>query len=256
MITLSTGSRQPTRDPWPLECLIHERSVALGMAIDSSTHSAYTSALNSYITFCQLHQFPLEPTEDSFSFFAVYMSHHINPRSVDAYLSGICNQLEPHFPNVRTIRKGLLVSRTICGCKRLRGTPVKRKLPLSTDGLLHVIKDLELSSDHDDKLFLTQILTGFHGLLRLVELGMPDPKKHRNWRKFTLRSSVEWLSSSTYAFILPAHKADITFESNKILGATPAVIQATGRWSSEAFRLYIRKNPILLQALLFGNHGN
>ena len=36
-------------------------------------------------------------------------------------------------------------------------------------------------------------------------------------------------------------------------GIAPNLIQATGRWSSDAFQIYIRKNPVLLQALLF-NH--
>ena len=32
----------------------------------------------------------------------------------------------------------------------------------------------------------------------------------------------------------------------------PHLIQAIGRWASPAFQIYIRKNPVLLQALLFG----
>ncbi|RDB17204.1 hypothetical protein Hypma_002006 [Hypsizygus marmoreus] len=35
-------------------------------------------------------------------------------------------------------------------------------------------------------------------------------------------------------------------------GVAPSIIQATGRWSSDAFQLYIRKNPVLIQALIFG----
>ena len=35
-------------------------------------------------------------------------------------------------------------------------------------------------------------------------------------------------------------------------GADLATIQAIGRWSSEAFRIYIRKNPVLIHAILFG----
>ena len=33
-------------------------------------------------------------------------------------------------------------------------------------------------------------------------------------------------------------------------GVTPALIQFMGRWSSDAFFIYIRKNPVLIQALL------
>jgi hypothetical protein len=35
------------------------------------------------------------------------------------------------------------------------------------------------------------------------------------------------------------------------MGASPLIIQAAGRWSSEAFRIYVRKNPFLLHSLLF-----
>ena len=35
-------------------------------------------------------------------------------------------------------------------------------------------------------------------------------------------------------------------------GVLPNVTQAIGRWASSAFQIYIRKNPVLLQAMLFG----
>lgn len=35
------------------------------------------------------------------------------------------------------------------------------------------------------------------------------------------------------------------------MGSPPSLIQAIGRWSSESFRIYIRKNPIIIQAMLF-----
>lgn len=40
-------------------------------------------------------------------------------------------------------------------------------------------------------------------------------------------------------------------------GYAPSLIQAAGRWASTAFQLYIRKNPVLIQALLFAReHEN
>jgi hypothetical protein len=324
MIELSEGARQPVREAWSLERLTHQRSIALGLSIDPSSHNTYTSALNSYITFCRIHNFPIEPTPDTFSFFVVYMSHHIRPESVDSYLSGICNQLESHFPNVRAVRKSVLVTKTLKGCKRLRGKAVNRKLPLSRPQLQSAITALSNSMDHDDKLFLAMLLTGFYGLLRLAELSMPDTKKLRDYRKFTKRTTVVFLDESQYSFWLPTHKADTTFEGNLIIiptksvanpvpvfrcyldsrdsafplhpllwvrsngtsptrswfirklrllfpdsriagqsmraggatalaedGVTPHLIQSSGRWSSETFHIYIRKNPVLLQALLF-----
>ncbi len=107
--SLSKGARQPARQLWSLEHLVHERSIALGFTIDTGTAHTYSSALNLYIAFCQLHHFPIQPTEDTLSFFVIYMSYHIKPKSVDSYLSGICNQLQHYFPDVHAVRKSLLV---------------------------------------------------------------------------------------------------------------------------------------------------
>jgi len=35
-------------------------------------------------------------------------------------------------------------------------------------------------------------------------------------------------------------------------GVPPSIIQAIGRWASDAFKIYICKNPVLIQALPFG----
>ena len=53
---------------------------------------------------------------------------------------------------------------------------------------------------------------------------------------------------------------DIAGQSMRAGGATslaensipPHLIQAIGHWASLAFQIYIRENPVLLQALLFG----
>ncbi|KJA20154.1 hypothetical protein HYPSUDRAFT_43523 [Hypholoma sublateritium FD-334 SS-4] len=37
---------------------------------------------------------------------------------------------------------------------------------------------------------------------------------------------------------------------------SPTLIQAMGRWSSEAFQIYVRKHPVLLHALLFGSDNH
>jgi hypothetical protein len=324
MISLSKGSRQPSREAWTLDRLIHERSIALGSALDKSTYSNYTSALNSYIAFCKLHNCPIYPTEDTLSFYVVYMSHHIKPDSVDTYLSGICNQLEVHFPHVRTVRSSLLVSRTLKGCRRLHGSTVNRKHPLTITDLQHVLHLLPISPSHDDLLFKAMLLTGFHALLRCGELSIPDSIAKRNSRKITRRYTVCWPTPTSYGFILPATKTDPFFQGNHLViqpftphvdprihfltylasrdstfplhpelwltsrglsptrswfinrlrsyfpdpniagqsmraggatclastGASPAIIQAAGRWASKTFQIYIRKNPILLNAML------
>jgi hypothetical protein len=82
MISLSASSRQPAWLPWSTERLVHERAIALGMVLDKSTLSNYTSALNSYITFCHLHNRPIEPTRDTLSFL-----HRLHVPSHQARLS-------------------------------------------------------------------------------------------------------------------------------------------------------------------------
>ena len=92
---LSPLARQPAQEAWPLEHLILERSISLGLALHPNTSRVYSSHLNSYLTFCHLHNFPIDPTADTLLFFVIFMSHHIAPHSVVNYLSGIVSQLEP-----------------------------------------------------------------------------------------------------------------------------------------------------------------
>src|ERR1700733_14670633 len=138
MIHLPSLSRQPYQEAWTREHLFQERAIAIVCAIEPGSVSSYSSALNSYIAFCSSHNFPVEPTPDTLSFYAVYMCHHIKPKSVDSYLSGICNQLEPFFPDVRSHRCHRLVAKTIQGCKKLFPLEPSCKRPLSCSDLVTV----------------------------------------------------------------------------------------------------------------------
>src|SRR5882724_7260265 len=100
MNTMHAQSRKPVRISWSNEHLQHECAIALGHAIEHLTSVTYTSHLQSYLSFCKLHNCLTNLTIDTLYFYVVFMCHHINPRLVNAYLSGICNTLEPHFPNV------------------------------------------------------------------------------------------------------------------------------------------------------------
>ena len=82
MIHMTASSRQPARLPWTMERLIHERSILLGMAIDTTTALTYSSAANSYLAFCKLHQLPVDPTPETLSYYITFQSSHINPKSV------------------------------------------------------------------------------------------------------------------------------------------------------------------------------
>ena len=251
------------------------------------------------------------------------MCHHISPCSVTTYLSGLVNQLQPYFPEIKIARQSRIVRQTLQGCYKMLAQPTKRKCALTPSDIKLVLWHYEHLSQHDDLLFLSLFLTTFFTLLCLGELVFPDDHFVQDWHKITRRSSVQVLDNS-YSFVLPAHKADRLFDSSHILvcgenfsfptlfhfrrylasrdalfplasplwltstgsvptcsffirclrfffpsdiagqslqaggatmladlGISPHIIQATGRWSSEAFRIYIRKNPFLLHNLLF-----
>jgi hypothetical protein len=306
-----------------MDRFIYERAVALGHALDRSTQATYNSHLQSYLTFCKNHNFSVEPTEDTLSFYTVYMCHYIKPDSVNTYLSGICSSLEQFYPDIRKTRRSRLVAKTLAGCQKLYSSPTKRKEPLLERHLSKITALLSDASSHNDKLFIALTLTGFHALMRLAELVEPRDK---SFRKVTLRSTLSFPDSNQYSFWLPTSKSDRAFEGNRILitsafcspsenpitffrsylvsrdslfpyhphlwlmsdgtlpkrnwyisrlkalfpeenigghslragGATFLAIhkvpddriQAMGRWSSDAFKIYIRKHPALLHTLL------
>ncbi|KAM5545972.1 hypothetical protein V8D89_000098 [Ganoderma adspersum] len=187
-------------------------------AIDLNTSSSYGTARNMYLSFCQRQQLPFEPTSDTLSLFIVHeVLRNLEPRSVDSYLSGVCNQLEPFYPRVRLARRLPLVCRTLKGATlRLYSKPSKRKRALATDDLELVLTALKESSLHDDKLFLAQLLTGFHGLLRLGEMVWPDNPKLRTSRKLSLRTSTQ-INPSSFSFLLHSHKSDKFFDGDRVL---------------------------------------
>ena len=147
MISSTVRSRQPIREVWTRKRLIRERAIALGQAVDNSTWKNYGSALNSYLNFIKMHDYPLEPMPDTLSLFTVYMCHHIKPDSIGTYLSGICHQLEPYFPEVHTSCNSALVHHTLQGCRCLSATPTSHKHALMLGNLEIVVNTLTNSSN-------------------------------------------------------------------------------------------------------------
>jgi hypothetical protein len=106
------------------------------------------------------------PTEDTISFYVVYMSHHISPRSVTTYLSGIVQQLEPFYPLIHEIRNSKLVQRTLQGCLKTLAQPTRRKRALSISDLTTVLQHYSNTlPSHDNLLFVAMLLTGFFSLM-------------------------------------------------------------------------------------------
>ena len=200
-------ARQPLRDVWSHDKLTHMRAYALAHTLATSTSSSYSSTLHSYLLFCQNHDFHIEPTEETLSLYTVYMSYHVKPSSISSYLSGIQNQLEVYFPNIHKVHASPLVSKTLRGCKCLRGSPVKCKSPLETSHMQLLVQTYGPSDLHDDRLFLVQVTSGFSALNCLEELVWPDSTKLQTYQSLPLRHSVTCTNNS-YSYTLPCTKTD------------------------------------------------
>ncbi|KAF8593906.1 hypothetical protein BDV93DRAFT_417201, partial [Ceratobasidium sp. AG-I] len=72
-----------------------------------------------------------------------------------------------------------------------------------------------LSESLDERLFVCLFAAGFHALHRLGELCWADEPGRRNYRRVILRSTVQ-ISPTSISYLLPAHKADMSFSGNTI----------------------------------------
>lgn len=218
MIPRNPRSRQPERPAWSQDRLLRERAILLGFSIAPSTSLAYDSALASYVDFCQKHNFPLEPSIDTFSFYITYMSHFVKPSTISSYLSGIANKLTPYFSDTAKIRVAPLVKKTLQGAYRLRSTPISRKCPVTPEDLQHVHSDIAATAEvsYNTRLFLAMTWTGWHALLRTSDLTDADRVDQRDARRTMLRTSVKD-SGDTICILLPMHKADQNLSGHDIV---------------------------------------
>jgi hypothetical protein len=167
--------------------------------------TAYDSHLNSYLNFCRLHDRPIDPTPDTLSFFVVWLSHHIEPRSVDSYLSGIVSKLEAYYPAARDARRSRLVAHTLQGCKRRLSQPITRKAPLSRTDIEKALASPMLTGSYNDALFAAMLLTGFETLQRLDKLTWPDSKRHQSYRHVAMRHTLV-ITQDSATYLLPHQK--------------------------------------------------
>jgi len=225
MIQKSSMSRHPPQEAWTHECLRCERAIAIACAIELSSLSSYSSAVTSYFTFCSTHALPVEPTPNTLSFYAVYMAHYIKPKSISSYLSGVCSQLEPFFPDVQLHQRHWLVSKTLEGCWKMFPSATSQKQPLTRSELTTVSEWYASSLSFDDNLFLCLLLTSFHSLLRLGELTWPDKSSLQDYRKVIMHSTVQ-ADPKSFCFSLPGHKADC-FLKEVLLYFNPLILLMT-----------------------------
>src|SRR5258708_248404 len=169
-ISVPPSAQQHKHTHWLVGTFHEQWALTLGMAVECSTAHTYTSAATSYITFYDLHSFPTKPTIKRLCYYIVYMLHHIKPSSIKSYLSGICAKLELFYPNICSICTSKLVNRTLVGCTKLYRSPAQQKHALTESNLLLIICSTPHHASHNDLLFNTIVLIGWHCLLRLGEL--------------------------------------------------------------------------------------
>src|SRR5260221_6547406 len=134
-----------------------------------------------------------QPTVKRLCFYIVYMLHFIKPTSVKSYLSGICADLNPFYPDVHSIRASKLINHTLAGCTKLYGSPAKRKRVLTESNLLLIIRSAPHCASHDDLLFMAITLVGWHCLLCLGELVNHDSTSLYDFHKSFNYLSVKFL---------------------------------------------------------------
>ncbi|EKM60529.1 uncharacterized protein PHACADRAFT_82064 [Phanerochaete carnosa HHB-10118-sp] len=162
-----------------------------------------------------MHSFPIDLFVDMLSFYTIHMCYHIWPFSVDSYLSGICNQLEPLYSDVCMLCRHPLITRTLARRNRMMNMLPSRKAALKLHHLFTPLRHFPPHS-HDNHLFCALLLSGFFTLHHLSELVWPDDTDLQSWWKVIPRASVT-VTASSYGYMLPEHKADRLFAGSNIL---------------------------------------
>src|SRR5258708_7094499 len=217
---------QPKRAAWTLDHLQSQQAIYLSNCLDASTKVMYQSGFNSYLAFCNLHNFDLKPSPEMLSFFISYMACQSSPtgktisiQTITSYLSRIAHHLKPFYLIICSIRKHPLVVKTLQGAEKTDGWLISHKL-LIEDGHLHLLlTKLGTSNEYDNLLFLAICFTTYHGLMQLGELVVPDNQRVLNFRKLSLRQMVIFIHNDSihvFKFDLPTHKADCHYHRNSI----------------------------------------
>src|SRR5258708_4578907 len=215
---------RPKRAAWTLDHLRSQQAIYLSNCLDASTKVSYQSGFNSYLTFCNLHNFDLEPSPETLSFFIAFMARPsgktLSICTITSYLSGIAHHLEPFYSIIQSVRKHPLVVKTLQGAEKTDGRLISRKLPIEDEHLRLLVTKLGTSTEYDDYLFLAICFTAYHGLMRLGELVVPDNPKLLNFHKLSLHHTVVFTHDQpmhTFKFNLPTHKTDRRYHGNSVV---------------------------------------
>lgn len=204
------------RPAWSRAQLVATRAQLLQNALALRSKSAYGAAFRSYMRFCEIHNFSLQPTTDTLTFYIAYMSSYVQPHTVATYLSGIIFHLQEIFPETRQVRESWLVKRTLQGALRLRSLPVKRKRHLVPSDLDAAIASVHADPNYDRILFCAMLFVGFHGLLRTSELTLTDDESLQDYRRVMMRTHLK-KTAFGFSILLSGHKADQSHLGNDVI---------------------------------------
>lgn len=187
--------------------------------VSKSSKIKYRSGVNRFIKYCVDRNLEPVPTESNLSHFISEISREIQPKSVNAYLSGISYHFTHSYPDVRINRLSAKVRDTMKGCQKTFSKPTIRANAME-------LKDLDIAAEFfkntfDDLLFNTILAMGFYGLHRLGELVETDREELKDDRRLIKRWSLRILGIEEYAsYSLPCSKTDTAF------AGTPVIIPA------------------------------
>ena len=138
-----------------------------------STRKTYSSSQRRFLEFCYWSKLihdngsPLPASEQTLMLFAAHLSRTIKASSIKVYLSGVRSlHIEHGFNN--PLENCFRLERVLRGIKRIQGTGIRQRLPI-TISILRKLSGILNLNNYSDSLFWAACLTGFFGFLRCGE---------------------------------------------------------------------------------------
>jgi hypothetical protein len=211
------GASRQTRPLMDLSLLDKRTEYLQVHSIETSTAKNYRTGARDYIQFCVKHSLPLNPTPQTLSRYISYTSQFI--ASKPKYLLGACHFLHDLYPDFDDNRSSPLVQATIAGSRKLRGDPIRRKLPLRPCHLLTFLERAHSTQDYDNFLFAIILSCLFYACHRIGELAIKNDRDLFDWCKIIKRSSFH-ISDTRASYTLPYSKTDCFYHGTHVLFAS------------------------------------
>ncbi|KAF8801343.1 hypothetical protein BYT27DRAFT_7310534 [Phlegmacium glaucopus] len=259
-IIIQSGINLRPHNARPVFGLVNIDSRALFLqsaAIEIGTTKGYQMGARDYIAFCTKHHLPLDPTPLTLSRYITYSSQYI--ASAPKYLTDF-------YPNFDHNRNHPLVQSTIRGSEKIRGDPIKHKLPLRLSHLEIFLQFATYTKLYDNLLFATILSCAFYACHHMGELIIKSDRsqfdctnilfsKHTSVNPIALLKQYVSLRDSLHHAQLPLFLCEDDYGGHSAraggatyyasLGLSESIIQAIGRWSSTAWKTYIHDNPTI-----------